>query len=170
MGAGEKSPEIINVFVEITRGSQNKYEFDKEAGVFRLDRVLYSPMHYPLDYGFVPQSLWHDNDPLDVVLLTTFPLLPGVLVRARPVAIMNMIDGGEGDDKIIAVPKNDPRWEEVTELEHVNKHTIKEIQHFLETYKTIDGKTVQITGIEGRAAAQEAVLKGLTMYQEKFKK
>ncbi len=161
---------MINVIVEIPKGSKNKYEIDKESGLIRLDRAMKSAQDYPFDYGFVPQSLWDDGDALDVVLLTTYPLHPGILVEARPVAVMRMIDGGEGDDKIIAVPKNDPRWEDVQDLSDVNKHTIKEIQHFFETYKTIDGKKVEITGVEDKAAAQAAVIKGLGMYAEKFPK
>lgn len=170
ISSGEKTPDLINVIIEIPKGSKNKYEIDKETGLIKLDRAMKSSQDYPFDYGFVPQSLWEDNDALDVILLTTYPLFPGILVEARPVAVMRMIDGGEGDDKIIAVPKSDPRWEEVTDLEHINKHTIKEIQHFLETYKSIEGKSVLISGVEGSAAAKEAVVKGLSMYKEKFSK
>ncbi len=168
--SGKSTPELINVIVEIPSGSKNKYEIDKENGLIKLDRAMKSSQDYPFDYGFVPQSLWDDGDALDVVLLTTYPLFPGVLVEARPVAVMRMVDGGEGDDKIIAVPKNDVRWEDVHELEDINKHTLKEIQHFFETYKSIEGKSVVISGVEGREAAYEAVKKGLAMYQEKFSK
>lgn len=170
ISAGENIPNVINVIVEIPKGSKNKYEIDKENGLIKLDRAMKSAQDYPFDYGFMPQSLWDDGDALDVVLLTTYPLYPGILVEARPVAVMRMIDGGEGDDKIIAVPKNDPRFEEIQELEDINKHTIKEIQHFFETYKTIDGKSVVISGVDGREAAYEAVKKGLQMYQDKFPK
>lgn len=170
ISAGDDIPNVINVIVEIPKGSKNKYEIDKENGLIKLDRAMKSAQDYPFDYGFVPQSLWDDGDALDVVLLTTYPLFPGILVEARPVAVMRMIDGGEGDDKIIAVPKHDPRWEEVQDLSQLNKHTIKEIQHFFETYKTIDGKSVEITGVEGRESAYEAVKKGLKMYTEKFSK
>lgn len=170
ISAGDDIPNLINVIVEIPKGSKNKYEIDKENGLIKLDRAMKSAQDYPFDYGFVPQTLWEDGDALDVVLLTTYPLFPGILVEARPVAVMRMIDGGEGDDKIIAVPKNDPRWSEVEDLADINKHTVKEIQHFFETYKTIDGKTVEITGVEGREAAYEAVKKGLAMYAEKFPK
>ena len=170
ISAGEKTPELINVIVEIPKGSKNKYEVDKETGLIKLDRAMKSAQDYPFDYGFVPRSLWEDGDPLDVVLLTTYPLAPGILVEARPVAVMHMIDGGEGDDKIIAVPKDDPRWDEVQDLNDINKHTIKEIQHFFETYKSIDKKVVEIPGVEGRAAALEAVKKGLAIYQEKYGK
>jgi inorganic pyrophosphatase len=168
ISAGKDVPELINVIVEIPKGSKNKYEIDKETGLIKLDRAMKSAQDYPFDYGFVPQSLWEDGDPLDVVLLTTYALVPGILVEARPVAVMHMIDGGEGDDKIIAVPKDDPRWDEVLDLEDINKHTVKEIQHFFETYKSIDNKVVQIPGIEGREAAYEAVKKGLAIYREKY--
>lgn len=170
ISAGEDIPNVVNMIVEIPNGSKNKYEIDKETGLIKLDRAMKSAQDYPFDYGFVPQTLWDDGDALDVVLLATYPLYPGILVEARPVAVMHMIDGGDGDDKVIAVPKNDPRWEDVKDLADVNKHTIKEIQHFFETYKTIDGKSVQITGVEGREAAYEAVKKGLQMYQDKFPK
>src|SRR3990167_270835 len=103
--------EKMNVIVEINKGSKNKYEIDKKTGLIALDRAAHTAQDFPFDYGFVPKSLWHDNDPLDVVMLTTFPLIPGVLVRARPIAIMNMIDSGESDDKIIAVPVDDPRFD-----------------------------------------------------------
>lgn len=168
VSAGKDVPHIINVIVEIPKGSKNKYEIDKETGLIKLDRAMKSAQDYPFDYGFVPQTLWEDNDALDVILLTTYPLFPGILVEARPVAVMRMIDGGEGDDKIIAVPKNDPRWEEVQDLTDINKHTVKEIQHFLETYKSIEGKSVVISGIEGKSAAFEAVQKGLALYSEAF--
>jgi inorganic pyrophosphatase len=116
----------------------------------------------------VPQTLWHDNDPLDVVLLTTYPLLPGILVRARPVAIINMLDSGEGDDKIIAVPVDDPRWSEVKDLSDINKHTLKEIEHFYSTYKKLQHKEVIVNGFKGRQAAEAAFTEGVTLYQKKF--
>lgn len=170
ISAGEDVPNVVNVIVEIPKGSKNKYEIDKETGLIKLDRAMKSSQDYPFDYGFVPQSLWEDGDALDVVLLTTYALSPGILVEARPVAVMHMIDGGEGDDKVIAVPKSDPRFDEIQDLADVNKHTVKEIQHFFETYKTIDGKKVEITGIEGREAAYVAIKKGLQMYADKFPK
>ena len=99
----------MNVIVEINKGSKNKYEIDKETGLIALDRAMHTAQDYPFDYGFVPQTLWDDDDALDVLILTTYPLIPGILVRVRPVAMLNMIDGGESDDKIIAVPIDDPR-------------------------------------------------------------
>lgn len=171
VSCGKNAPDSVNVIIEIQKGSKNKYEIDKETGLIKLDRAMKTSQDYPFDYGFVPQSLWEDNDPLDIVLLTTSPLVPGILVEARPIAVMRVIDCGEGDDKIIAVPKSDPRFDEIEDLKDINKHTLKEIQHFFETYKTIDdGKEVIVQGIEGKAAAVATVAKGLKMYQEKFGK
>lgn len=170
IGAGKEAPNIINVIIEIPKGSKNKYEIDKESGLIKLDRAMKTAQDYPFDYGFVPQSYWKDNDPLDVILLTTYPLYPGILVQARPVAVMWMTDGGDGDDKIIAVPKDDPRFEYVKDLGDVNKHTIKEIQHFFETYKAIEDKEVKVSGVDGREKALEVVNEGLKMYNEKFPK
>jgi inorganic pyrophosphatase len=160
----------MNVIVEINKGSKNKYEIDKETGLIALDRAAHTSQDFPFDYGFVPKTLWHDNDPVDVILLTTFPLLPGVLVRARPVAIMNMIDGGEGDDKVIAVPTDDPRWNEVKDLEDINKHTLKEIEHFYSTYKKLQNKVVEVKGFQGRAEAEAAFEEGQKLYNAKFKR
>jgi inorganic pyrophosphatase len=159
--------EKMNVIVEIPKGSQNKYEIDKETGLIKLDRANYGPTAYPFDYGFVPQTLWDDGDALDVVLLTTFPLQVGVLVEARPVGILNMVDDGNADEKIIAVPVNDKRWEDVQKLEDVNKHTLKEIQNFFETYKQLSNKKVVVNGFKDRAAAENAFERGRKMYQEK---
>ncbi|MBU6214301.1 inorganic diphosphatase [Patescibacteria group bacterium] len=159
------SKEEMNVIVEINKGSHNKYEIDKKNGLIALDRVAYTGQDFPFDYGFVPQTLWDDGDALDVVLLTTYPLLPGILVRARPVALMNMIDSGDVDDKIIAVPIDDPRWKEVKDLSDINKHTLKEIEHFYATYKKLQNKEVSVTGFKGRAEAEAAFEDGRAKYQ-----
>lgn len=167
---GSNAPEVINVIIECPKGSKNKYEIDKETGLIKLDRAMKTSQDYPFDYGFVPQSLWDDGDALDVVLFTTYPLAPGILVEARPVGIMHMIDGGEGDDKILAVPKSDPRFDHVKDLSDLNEYSIKEIKHFFETYKSIENKSVVIDGCEGREVAYEAVKKGLKLYTDKFGK
>ena len=129
--------EEMNVIIEIPKFSKNKYEIDKETGLIKLDRAMHTAQDYPFDYGFVPQTLFDDGDALDVMLLTTYPLAPGILVKARPVAVMEMIDGGERDDKVLAVPIDDPRFDEIKDLADVNKHTIKEFTHFFETYKQV---------------------------------
>jgi inorganic pyrophosphatase len=167
---GKNIPKEINVIVEIEKGSKNKYELDKETGLIKLDRVMYTSQDYPFDYGFVPQTHWHDGDPLDVVLLTTHPLVPGLLLTARPVGVLDMIDDGESDAKIIAVPVKDPRWNEVKDLSDVNPHTIEEIKHFFETYKQIQKKTVTIPTIRDAKSAMEVVLEGVELYKKEFKK
>jgi len=164
---GEHTPEILNVIVEIPKGSKNKYEIDKETGLIALDRAAHTAQDFPFDYGFAPQTLWDDDDALDVILLTTFPLNPGILVRARPVAIMRMIDSGDNDDKVIAVPVDDPRFDEVRDLGDINKHTLKEMEHFYSTYKKIQEKEVQVTGFEGKDAAHQAILRASKLYQDK---
>ncbi|MGK2849085.1 MAG: inorganic diphosphatase [Minisyncoccota bacterium] len=170
ISAGKDVPHSINVIIECPKGSKNKYEIDKETGLIKLDRAMKTSQDYPFDYGFVPQSYWDDGDALDVVLLTTYPLAPGILVEARPIGIMNMVDCGEGDDKIIAVPKSDPRFDDVLDLDDVNKHVLKEMKHFFETYKVIDNKVVIVKGFKKKAAALVAIKKGLKLYAEKFGK
>jgi len=162
--------DALNVIVEIPKGSKNKYEIDKETGLIALDRAAHTAQDFPFDYGFVPQTLWDDGDALDVILLTTFPLAPGILVRARPIALMHMIDGGEGDDKIIAVPIDDPRWEDVLDLIHINKHTLKEMEHFYSTYKKLQNKEVSVNGFGNAQEAKKAIARAVTLYQEKHKK
>ncbi|TSD05675.1 MAG: inorganic pyrophosphatase [Parcubacteria group bacterium Greene0714_7] len=160
----------INVIIEVPKGSHNKYEIDKETGLIKLDRANYSSAPYPVDYGFVPKTLWDDGDALDVMVLSTFPIHPGILVKVRPVAVMEMIDDGESDFKVLGVPVKDKRWDEVKDLADVNKHTIKEIQHFFETYKQLKGKenVVDIQGFKGAKEAKEAFAKSLGLYKEKF--
>lgn len=168
---GDNLPEEVNVIIEIPKGSPNKYEIDKRTGLIALDRANYSSAPYPFDYGFVPQTLWDDGDALDVIVLTTFPLAPGILVRVRPVAVMEMIDGGESDYKVIAVPVDDKRWDDVQDLEHLNKHNLKEYVHFFETYKELkkgEKGAVQINGIKGKAEALAAVQKSVELYTAEF--
>lgn len=158
--------DVMNVIVEIPKFSKNKYEIDKETGLIALDRVMHTAQDYPFDYGFVPQTLFDDGDALDIVLLTTYPLLPGILVKARPVAIMEMVDGGDRDDKIVAVPVDDPRFAEVQDLPDLNKHFVKEMTHFFETYKKIQNKEVTIGAWQGKEAAQAAFTKSVEAYKK----
>lgn len=157
------TPKSINVIIEINKGSKNKYEIDKKTGIIALDRVAHTSQDFPFDYGFIPQTLWDDGDAVDVVLLTTYPLFPGVLVRVRPVAIMSMVDSGDADDKIIAVPVDDPRWDDVEDLVDLNSHTLREIEHFYSTYKKLQNKEVVINDFQGRKAAEAAFARGIKM-------
>ncbi len=158
--------EEMNVIVEVPMGSHNKYEIDKKTGLIALDRVAHTAQGFPFDYGFVPQTLWDDDDALDVILLTTYPFLPGILVRARPVGLMKMIDSGDSDDKVIAVPVDDPRWKDVKDLPDVNVHTLKEMEHFYTTYKKLQNKEVIVGGFEGKAAAEAAFERARKMYDD----
>lgn len=167
---GDKTPEEFNVIIENPKGNKNKYEIDKETGLIKLDRAMKTAQDYPFDYGFAPQTLWDDDDALDVVVLATYPIHPGILLVVRPVAVMHMTDSGDSDDKIIAVPVKDPRWDNTNDLADINPHTIKEFQHFFETYKSIEDKVVTIDGIEGREKALEAIKRSIELYKEKFKK
>ena len=162
----------MNVIIEVPKGSQNKYEVDKETGIIKLDRANYSAAAFPCEYAFVPQTLWDDGDALDVVVLATFPIPSGVLVKVRPVALMEMIDSGENDYKIIAVPVKDKRWEDVQDLADINKHTLKEIKHFFETYKQLKGEEalVTINGFKGKGDAVAAFERSIQLYQDKFVK
>lgn len=153
------SAEEMNVIVEIPKGSKNKYEIDKETGLIALDRVMHTSQDMPFDYGFVPQTLWEDGDPLDVVILTTYPLHPGILAKVRPVGMMDMVDDGESDVKIIAVPVKDPRWADIKDLSDVNKHTLKEMEHYFTTYKKLQHKEVVIKGFGDKQAAMDAFTK-----------
>ncbi len=159
----------INVIIEIAKGSGNKYEVNKETGMIALDRVLHTSQEFPFDYGFVPQTLWHDGDPLDVIVLTTYPLVPGILIKVRPVAIMNINDSGDEDDKIIAVPVKDPRWNDINDLADLNKHTLKEIAHFYATYKDLQDKEVTVKGYQGAKEAKMAFDEGVKLYSAKNK-
>lgn len=168
---GKNAPKSFNMIVECPRGTKNKYEIDKETGLIKLDRAMKTSQDYPFDYGFVPRTYWHDGDPLDVVLLTTYPLEPGVLVEVRPVGVARVIDCGDKDDKIIAVPASDPRWDEVTDLKKVNQYTLREIKHFFETYKTIeDGKKVTVESFEGKKEAIATFKESVELYAKKFAK
>jgi inorganic pyrophosphatase len=168
--AGDNVPETVNVIVEIPKGSHNKYEIDKDTGLIKLDRANYNSSPYPCEYGFVPQTLWEDGDAVDVLLLATYQIHPGILVSARPVAIMEMTDDGESDHKIICVPVDDVRWNDVTDLKDLNQHTLKEFKLFFETIKLLKGKPVEVTvhGFKGKAEAVAAINKSIQLYQEKF--
>ncbi|NBD73609.1 inorganic pyrophosphatase [Patescibacteria group bacterium] len=158
----------MNVIIEIPRGSKNKYEIDKETGLIKLDRAMHTAQDYPFDYGFVPQTLWDDDDALDVIVLTTYPLSPGILVTVRPVAILTMTDSGDADDKVVGVPTEDPRWDEVKDLTDLNSHNLREFEHFLSTYKNLQNKVIEIEGFKGKSDAEAAFERSRELYQKAF--
>ncbi|RME78699.1 inorganic diphosphatase [Candidatus Woesearchaeota archaeon] len=165
---GENAPHEINMIVEIPKESRVKYELDKETGLMMRDRVLWSAVHYPGDYGFVPQTLWDDGDPLDVVVITYEPTFPGTLCSVKVIGVLRMIDDGERDDKIIAVHANDPRCAEWDDIEHIPQHLLKEIKEFFATYKRLQGKEVQVFDVFGAEEAKKDVKRSQEMYAQKF--
>ena len=144
----------MEVLVEIPRGSNNKYELDKDKGYFRLDRVLYSPVFYPADYGFIQETLADDGDPLDAMVMTTFPTFPGCLINARIIGMFIMEDEKGRVEKVLGVPVNDPRFDSINTLGDLEKHILKEFEHFFSVYKNLEEKEVIV---EGWADAAEAV-------------
>jgi inorganic pyrophosphatase len=169
---GEKAPEIINVVIEIPKGSQNKYEFNEKLGVFGLDRVLYSPFHYPLDYGFIPQTRSEDGDHLDALVIGSDPLPQGCVVEVRPIGLLRMIDQGEEDFKILAVQKRNPRLDQITDISDLEKsqpHLLKEVSHFFETYKQLEKKEVELRGWGDAAVAKEEIKKAAEVYKKETK-
>jgi len=154
---GPESPEIVRMIVEIPKGSGNKYEYDGALGIFRLDRVLYSPMHYPGDYGFVPGTLAEDGDPLDVLTLMQQPSFTGCMIEVRPLGVLNMVDSEEGDQKIIAVPTKDPRYSQVHTIEQLYPHVRRELEHFFSIYKELEGRVSTMQGWGGPKEARKVI-------------
>jgi inorganic pyrophosphatase len=150
---------MIEVFVEIPKGSRNKYEWDHHTERFKLDRMLFSAVQYPGDYGFVPDTWAEDNDPLDALVILGEPTFPGCTIDARVVGVFWMTDDKGPDAKIITVPDSDPRWSHVRDLEHVPKHLLDEIGHFFSIYKDLEGKTVKVEGFGGREDAHAEIAK-----------
>jgi inorganic pyrophosphatase len=146
---GEAAPETFNVVVEIPRGSTNKYEVNAETGLIHLDRVLYSPLFYPFDYGYIPQTLYLDGDPLDALVLLSHPTFPGCIIEVAPIGVLYMTDDKGPDEKILTVALKDPRYGYRRSLNQLNDHTLKELQHFFEVYKQLEDKEVEIHGWKG---------------------
>ncbi len=155
---GAECPEIVRMIVEIPQNSANKYEYDTKLGVFRLDRALYSPMHYPGDYGFIPGTLAEDNDPMDVLVLVQNPSFAGCLIEVRPVGILNMRDNREADQKILAVPIRNPRYDQIHTMDQVPPHVRREIEHFFTIYKELENKQTIMEGWGGPMEARKAIL------------
>ena len=167
---GENSPREVNCLVEIPKGSTNKYEYDKEYGLFKLDRVLYEAVYYPAEYGVIPQTLEKDGDPLDIMVLSSFPTFPGCLISTRPIGALRLIDSGEEDNKIIAVPADDPRFEEVTDIKHLRSHTKKEIRNFWENYVELQpNKKIKIEGWSSRDMGRQLITRAVKLFHQQKK-
>src|SRR5882724_7217184 len=143
---GEHAPDEVNAVIEIPRGQTNKYEYDKELHVFRPDRNLYSPVHYPGDYGFIPSTLADDGDPLDVLVLVDAPSFSGCVMEVRPIGMLEMLDQGLGDEKVLCVGKNNPRYKDVWNSTDIYPRMVREITHLFSIYKYLEGKRVEVKG------------------------
>ncbi len=165
---GREPPSLVNAIIEIPTNERNKYELDKELGIFRLDRVLYSAVHYPGDYGFLPRTLGDDGDPLDVLVLMKIPVFPGCLVECRPIGLFHLIDKGKGDEKVLAVPVGDPYSDDIHGLDDIPQHTLKEIEHFFQVYKDLEGVSTRTRGFEGAEEARETITRAMALYKKKF--
>ena len=161
---GSKSPEFVNAIVEIPKGRRSKFEVDKETGLIKLDRYLYSSSHYPGDYGFVPRTLAEDGDALDMLVMVNEPTFSGCLIETRVVGLFRMTDRGANDYKILGVPNTDPLFDEIRDLEDVPSHYLREVEHFFGTYKQLEGVNVLTQGSASKDAAIEQVRKAMEAY------
>ena len=166
-------PKVINpddfyAVIEISKGSNCKYELDKSSGMLKLDRVLFTATHYPANYGFIPRTFADDGDPLDVLVLCSAPIIPMTLVRVHPIGVMRMVDGGKLDDKIIAVPVSDPQFQGIKSMDELPRHLFDEIMHFFKVYKQLENKQTDIKELYNREEAEKIVREAIDGYVEKF--
>jgi len=165
---GDHTPEFVNGIIEIPKGTRAKYEIDKVSGLLKLDRVLYSSVYYPANYGFIPRTLCEDKDPLDILVLSQLEFVPLCLVSAKVIGVMRMVDQGDADDKIIAVCAGDPSVNHINDISELPKHFISELRNFFEDYKKLEHKTVLVEDFLDHKLAQQIILDSFIMYQEKF--
>ena len=166
ISASRVSSEKFTAVIEIAKGGKNKYELDKDTGLLRLDRVLYTSTHYPANYGFIPRTYAEDKDPLDVLVLCQEEIIPMTLVDCKPIGMLEMIDGEYKDEKIIAVPINDPSYNCYSSIEDLPPHIFEEVSNFFEVYKTLEGVKTSVDGVEGAADAVEVINESIKRYQE----
>ena len=165
---GRKPPAFVNGIIEIPRGSRAKYEIDKESGLIKLDRVIYASMYYPLNYGFIPQTLGEDGDPLDIVVLTQVSVVPLCMIPSKVIGVMQMVDRGEADEKIIAVAEQDPSVSAIDNVEDLPPHLISELRHFFENYKTLENKKVVINEFLPKEQAFKVIETCVAEYRKKM--
>jgi inorganic pyrophosphatase len=165
---GINSPEIVNAIIEIPKGSKAKYEIDKDSGLLKLDRVLFSSVMYPANYGFIPQTYCDDKDPLDILVLCSIDVFPMSIIEAKVIGVMHMVDNGEQDDKIIAVAKNDMSVNYINDLNELPPHAMTEIVRFFKDYKKLEGKNVTIEHLLGLRYAHKVINEGLELYKSTF--
>ncbi len=165
---GERVPDLVNGIIEIPKGTRAKYELDKESGLIKLDRVLYSSVYYPANYGFIPQSYCEDKDPLDILILSQIEVVPMCIVSAKVIGVMRMLDNGEADDKIIAVAEGDPSVSHIQDIAELPQHFISELRNFFEDYKKLENKSVVVEEFFDRKVAIQILQDSFKMYKEHF--
>lgn len=167
---GDNIPQFVNTIIEIPEGSKAKYELDKKSGLLKLDRVLFSAVHYPANYGFIPRTLSDDEDPLDILVICSVEVDPLCLIEAKVIGVMEMVDNEEKDEKIIAVAKNDISVNYIDDLEHMPPHTMIQLQRFFEDYKKLEHKNVVVEKIVGKEEAYKIILEGIKRYEDSYGK
>jgi inorganic pyrophosphatase len=167
--SGDQAPRVVNAVIEIPQGSRCKYEIDKESGMLKLDRIIYSSFYYPCNYGFIPQTYGYDKDPLDILVLTSLPVQALCLMEAKVIGVMQMIDSGDADDKIIAVASNDPSVKHYNNIEELPRHFFDELRHFFEEYKKLEKKTVIVEEFGDKTTALNIINDAIKFYKETFR-
>ncbi len=165
---GDEAPKILSAVIEIPKGSKAKYELDKKSGLIKMDRILFSSVQYPANYGFIPQSYCEDNDPLDILVLGQERAVPLCIMRAKPIGVMKMLDQGEADDKIIAVHADDPEYAHIENLGDLPPHRMKEIQRFFEDYKGLENKVVKVEKFFDQEEAFKVIQDSWDLYKKTF--
>ena len=169
VSVGSNPPEHLNSIIEIPKGSRAKYEIDKESGLIKLDRVIYASMYYPLNYGFIPQTLGEDHDPLDIVVLTQVEVVPRCLIPCKVIGVMRMIDKGEADDKIIAVAEQDASVSHIEDISNLPEYFMVELKHFFENYKALEDKIVVVDEFQSKQAALPIIERSIEFYKETYR-